>query len=329
MNEHPKTEIEELFSASLDGELTQRQETELKRLLQNEPQMVEQLAALRRQRELLCALPVETAPPSLAEDIRAQLERKLILQNTSQTQSFWSRAALLRRRFVAAAAMLLLPLGLLGIVVYHIVTPASDTPTGSTTARGLLEGDLILPPLPPETTTLAAALPFDGILTLTTQRPLPADQLIKKQIFVKAMENRTIRHQTPDVIRFEIDCAAERMADFIASLSPLWAQLTDSRLTLRDTDAAERTTTIPHILPDQIQRLVQYTDKTPMLSAARLYASGNAPLRQETDQVPLPLTPEDLVIPQPFLASPEPETPQQPTDNAPTVRLTIELRQAE
>ena len=69
MNEHPKTEIEELFSASLDGELTQRQETELKRLLQNEPQMVEQLAALRRQREC-CALPVETAPPSLAEDIR-------------------------------------------------------------------------------------------------------------------------------------------------------------------------------------------------------------------------------------------------------------------
>jgi len=58
MNEHPKTEIEELFSASLDGELTQRQETELKRLLQNDPQMVEQLAALRRQRELLCALPV-------------------------------------------------------------------------------------------------------------------------------------------------------------------------------------------------------------------------------------------------------------------------------
>lgn len=329
MNEHPKNEMEELFSASLDGELTQRQETELKRLLQHEPQMAEQLAALRRQRELLCALPVETAPPSLAEDIRAQLERKLILDNTARTQSFRSRAALLRRRFVAAAAMLLLPLGLLGIVVYHIVTPASDVPTGQPTARGLLKDDLLLTAPPPETTTLAAALPFDGVLTLTTQRPMPADQLIKKQVFLKALENQTIRHQTPDIITFDIDCSPERMADFIASLSPLWPQLADSRLTLRDTDAPERTTAIPHILPDQIQRLVLHTDKTPMLSAARQYASGNAPLRRNTEQPPLPLTPEDLVIPQPFLAWPEPDTPQQPTDNTPTVRLTIELLQAE
>lgn len=329
MNDNSKHEIDELFSAAIDDALTQRQQTELKRLLQHQPEMAEQIEILRRQRQLLCSLPVETAPTSLAEDIRAHLERKLILDNAARMQGMRSRAALVRRRFVAAAAMLFLPLGLLGYVVYHIVTPLPDNGAERPTARELLKDDLLMTASPAAASAAAGALPFDGSLTLITERPTPTAQLIKKQIFLKALEHQTIPNQTAETITFHIDCTAEALADFAASLAPLWGQLSDSRLTLRDVDAPDRTVTIQHVLPEQIQRLALHTDKTPMLTAARLYASNNAPLRpmDATGENALPL-PEELVIPQPILAWPQRDVPL-PTDVSPTVHLTIELRQAE
>ena len=82
MNENHKNEIEELLSDLVDEQAGDRQKTEFKRLVAHDSGLIDQLAAMQRQRDILNALPVESAPDSLADDITAMLERKLILGDT-------------------------------------------------------------------------------------------------------------------------------------------------------------------------------------------------------------------------------------------------------
>lgn len=330
MNNDSKTEIDELFSAYIDDALTPRQQTELKRLLQNQPELAEQLSHLRRQRQLLSALPIETAPPTLLDDIKSQIERNLLLEQRN-TYGLLNRAALLRRRITAAAAMLLLPMALLGYVLWQIVIPVTDQPPQRTTARSLLEDDTTVqaaqedaPPAP----VAPAALPFDGVLVLTTERPILTAQSIEKQIFLLSLEHQTIPNRTAEKVTFQIDCPTETLASFIESIKPLWRQILDSRLTLHDSDSAQRKITIPHIRPEQIQMLVRQTDKMPLRSMARQYASNNPPLNQAAGQPALAedsdVTLENLPIPQPILAWPD-QPQARTTTTQPHVQLLIEV----
>ena len=71
-----------------------------------------------------------------------------------------------------------------------------------------------------------------------------------------------------------MECPAETMADFLESLRPLWNQIADSRLTVRDLDSPEQIIMIDPVRPEQIQTLARQTDKMPMLATARQYASA-------------------------------------------------------
>lgn len=335
MNNDPKTEMDELLSAYIDDALTQRQQTELKRLLQHQPEIAEQLSRLRRQRELLCSLPIETAPPTLVDDVKTQLERRLILEQR-QSRGLLNRASLLRRRITAAAAMLLLPIVLLGYVVWRIVMPVADETTQRTTAQALLEEDAAIAAVEQDGAAASeafAALPFDGVLVLTSERPILTAQSIEKQIFLLSLEHQTIPNRTAEKVTFQLDCPAEQLAEFIESLKPLWAQIDDSRLTLQGDDAAQRTITIPHIRPEQIQTLVRQTDTMPLRSAARQFAAANISSRPATEQAGAAdeehvITPDDLPIPRPILAWPE-QPPPQATMTLPHVQLLIEVRKPE
>jgi len=329
MNENSKTEIDELLNGCLDEVLTQRQQTELKRLLQHHPEMTEQLRMMERQRQLLCSLPIETAPSTLFDDVKARLERNLILEDAVRMRSVRSRAMLIRRRFMAAAAMLFLPLALLGYVVYQIVTPVPNAAKERQTAKGLLKDEKLItaPKAVPAASTM---LPFDGALALTTERPMLIAQSIEKQIFLKSLEHQTIPNRTAEVTTFQIECPAETMADFLESLRPLWNQIADSRLTVRDLESPEHTIMIDHVRPEQIQMLARQTDKMPMLATARQYASANIMLRPDAGSPVLTddgdtITPEQLAIPRPILAWPQQELQGTPAA-MPHVRLVIEVR---
>lgn len=334
MNTNKKIEIDELLMASVDEVLTPRQQTELARLLQHQPEAAEQLRAFERQRKLLCSLPIETAPASLVDEVKARMERKLILEGGSRTQGLRERGTLVRRRFMTAAAMLLLPLSLLGYVVYHIVAPTLEDTQGLPTAKQLLKDETQANSPEIATPMAPAPLPFDGVLILTTERPMLVAQSIEKQIFLRSMEHQTVPNRTAETTTFQMDCPAEALAEFMESLRPLWNQSTGVRLTLRDSDAPERTVTINSARPEQIQALVRQPDKMLMLAAARQYASATImPLRPDAGQPNVwgqgdAMTPEGLSIPRPILAWPQPETEGKP-EKQPHVRLMIEVRKPE
>jgi len=329
MTDKSKIELDELLSGCLDDQLTQRQQTELKRLLAHQPEIARQLEALRRQRELLGALPVEAAPKGLADEVKARLERKMILGDAAVAGAVRSRGALVRRRFTAAAAMLLLPLALLAGVVYRILTPPQTAPN-LPTAKSILDSDAspaVVAPAP----TAVAALPFDGELILWTERPMLVAQSIEKQIFLKGLEHQTIPNRTAEVMTFQMACPAEAVAELMEAMAPVWPQLSDARLALRDADSPEQTLVIEHILPTQIQTLARQTAKMPMLAAARQYAATNPPLNVG-DKAPAasdtPPSLEELSIPQPILAWPQAEAPAA-TAASPHVRLTIVVRRSQ
>jgi len=61
--------IEQLLNGFIDGQLTPREQTELKRLMRNDAQLEKRLAQLQKCRMLLASLPVEKAPDGLIERV--------------------------------------------------------------------------------------------------------------------------------------------------------------------------------------------------------------------------------------------------------------------
>ena len=170
MNKNHKIEIEELLNDLVEDQATERQETEFKRLAKHDPAIVDQIEAMRRQKQLLNALPIESAPASLAEEVRSALERKLILGDIAESgRSIAGASHLLLRRILTTAAMLLVPLGLLSFVVYEIMRPASVGPavyvsSDETLAKEGQDNFVAAVPVPD------MELPFNGTLTFRTDR---------------------------------------------------------------------------------------------------------------------------------------------------------------
>src|SRR3982750_4298631 len=72
-------DIEAKLAAYVDGELDEAGRAEIEKHLAGNPQHAQLIAELTQQRELMRALPRETAPADVSEQINAQLERAVLL----------------------------------------------------------------------------------------------------------------------------------------------------------------------------------------------------------------------------------------------------------
>ena len=75
MNE--KTKIEELLNGYVDGELSVRQRTQVKRMAANDPNIAKRLRQLEKCRVLVNSLPVSQTPPKILVNIKTKLENKI------------------------------------------------------------------------------------------------------------------------------------------------------------------------------------------------------------------------------------------------------------
>lgn len=117
-------EIEELLNGYLDGELSHRQQTEVKRLISNDPEIAERLRELESCKKLVGSFGNQTPPEEIIEDIKSALERKTLLQDAPLPEEpHKGRRQLFLRKVISYAAMILLGL-ILAAVVYKITGPA-------------------------------------------------------------------------------------------------------------------------------------------------------------------------------------------------------------
>jgi hypothetical protein len=119
--------IEARLCAYIDNELDAAERAEIEKHLATNPQHRRLIEELRRTSALVHNLPRESAPAELAEAFNAQLERTILLGGTSQQRT----PAGMRRghftQFAAAAAIIILTLGL-AFVVYMELPSLNSRP---------------------------------------------------------------------------------------------------------------------------------------------------------------------------------------------------------
>ncbi len=275
MNEEHKIEMDELISLYLDGEATQRQETELKRLMQHDSLVQDRVKALKHQQQTLNALPVETAPENLLDDIRCEMERKSILNGVSDNSKISAATThLFARRLMASAAMLLLPLGLLAVVVFQIFKQPVDGPLDYDRSNTTISQTKPVPSsdaLP----ALSSELPFNGVLVLKTDQYMPVSTTIKEAIDKQGLLAQAFPERAANVTRFYIKASPKKVAELLDSLTPVRAQCRTVTLQIPGPGTNDEAIEISEPQAKQITTLV-FEDSPQMFDRlASRYAAAN------------------------------------------------------
>ncbi len=276
MSEKPKINIDELMTLYLDGEATERQRTELKRMILHDPSIGETLKALQRQQRAIRALPVESAPETMIDDIRAELERKLILGDSGQTdETVVGKSHLLARRALTAAAMLLIPLGLLFVVVWEIMKPPQDGDMYISTDRRIAQTNPSETASPPAaaSTGLQQELPFNGTLIFKTDEYMTVSRQLDNAIRAKELIAQTHKSGAADVTSFQIKASPKKIAGLLDTLTTVRPRCKEVVLKINGAD--DTTITINDPQDRQLKMLV-YEDNLDMLNRLAVrYASAN------------------------------------------------------
>lgn len=327
MKEQSKTEFSELLTAIVDDEATERQKTEFKRLAKHDPDIGRQLESLRRQKQLINALPVESAPEGLAEDVTSMLERKLILSDFSDAEPAATGSShLMLRRLMTTAAMLLLPLGLLSLVVWQIMKPASGGPANYVTTTQVLNRDNR-----PGTETLMAAgqpFPFDGILTFRTSQQTTVSNYTEKVIFDLGLLTSTVPNRNVDVTTYQVTASPVMIANLLESLNDVWPRCEQVSLSVVK-DSEENTIEIPQVRSEQIKALALEDSPERLNIMAIQYARANKDKDTAFARAHNP-NPESTPLEQPALTVPiltgRNENPDPAQSSQSNVRLRIHIR---
>ncbi len=238
--------IEELLNSYIDGELSVRQRTEVKRMISNDPKLAVRLRELGKCKTLVSALPVAQAPSSIMENIKATLEKKNLIQEKAPVRISDYREVKTRRRIFAAAAMF--SLTALLVVVINMLMP---------TQLGHQDNKLI-----------SADIRLSGKLELKAN-DLPAVQ----SLISNAIENSGFpdyKNPQKDANRriYTLYCSREGLNKILTDLEGDWDQISSAKLLL-DTENFGESVEIASVTPSQISEIVNQKDADQSIKVAR------------------------------------------------------------
>jgi len=327
MNKNHKNEIEELLSELVDDQASDRRKTEFKRLAKHDPSLVDQFAAMQRQKEILNAMPVESAPDALVDDVRSALERKMILGDVAGAERTIAGAGhLLMRRILTTAAMLLLPLGLLSLVLWEIVKPPAGSGGYVSTKRTLAQngsGDSALTP------AIVKELPFDGVLTFRTDQQMNVSNYVWKMVTDQGLVNLTVPNRTAEVMSYQIVAPPEKIALLIDAIEGVWPYCQQASLCVVNGSPEGETVEIKGIQANQVKMLAAEDSRDMYHVLARQYASANQnrerAFAKGDTPTPAPLMGENPPLTMPILTGKSDPVPETVDPSQPTVRLQIRI----
>lgn len=259
MKEQEREQIDSLIHGLLDGQLNERQQTELKRLAQHNPSLRKELHALYRQKELLGALPIEKAPEGLKNEILLRLERRMILNSEPAVPlHLIGRLRLLFRWTAAAAAMILLPLAILALVVLQIVKPPEQTVGPFVVSeKGSSEDPAKEMAAAPEQGTVLVL----GSLTLLTDQPIAVNEFIKKSVIAQKLLLSVSSERFEDHAMYYIQCSQAQMASLLKELEPVWTMCSRQQFVLAPSDSSiPKAIVVESVRPDQMKELIRQTN---------------------------------------------------------------------
>ena len=226
--------INELLNSYLDGELAQRHQTEVGRLISHDAEVAKHLRELEKCKMLVSSLPYDEAPAGMAERIKASLRKRAVVgQRPYRIEERAGARHLLVRKVLAAAAMIVLA-AIFGGVIYTILAPqpVSDEPIAVEDMRQVAREVKVEKPEPSIVATAeksvggaVLAAEFNGRLELTTSALIAVDAAIKRAIEENYLLEK-VSSETRDNERvYALSCSREALSLLLSDLGNIWSRL--------------------------------------------------------------------------------------------------------
>jgi hypothetical protein len=239
--------IEELLNSYIDGELSVRQRTEVKRMISNDPKLAVRLRELGKCKTLVSALPVAQAPSSIMENIKATLEKKNLIQEKAPVRISDYREVKTRRRIFAAAAMF--SLAALLVVVINMLMP---TPLGNKE----------------NTNQFAADIRLSGKLELRANDLSAVQSVISNAIENSGFPDYKNPQRDSNRRIYTLYCSREGLDKILTDLEGDWDKISSAKLFL-DTENFNESVEIASVTPSQISEIVNQKGSDQSIQVAR------------------------------------------------------------
>ncbi len=259
-------DIEKLLNGYIDGELTTRQHTEVKRLVANDSKLAQRLARLERCKMLISSLPQAEAPAGMFDDIKASLARRTLLGE--QAIAVGERAGareLFVRKVLTAAAMIAL-VAALGAVIYTIVAPQT-APERPTVAN-------LQPTVPEPPRTVLPAAPFNGRLELKAAAYIEMDASINRAIEENSLVDCLSRQRDDNSTTYILSCGRKGLNQLLAQLDKNWEKL-DSAALFVQTAVFGDPVAVDAVTPEQVTQIVSRNTLEESIRLAKDFALLN------------------------------------------------------
>lgn len=243
--------IEELLNSYVDGELSVRQRTEVKRMAANDPKIAGRLKQLQKCRILVSALPVTQAPSFIIENVKAALQTtKNSIEKTPVSISDYrteKTGLFLFRRVFAAAAMFSLAAVL--VIVISMLTPSH---TGG----------------PGIDYSVSSDVRFSGKLELKANNVLAVQHVISKAIENSGYVDSATPVKELNRRVYTLNCSGEGLNKILTELEDNWDKLYAAELFV-DTKIFGENVQIDGITPSQISTIVNQKDAEQSIQTAK------------------------------------------------------------
>lgn len=351
-----KEHLDKLLNGYIDGELGQRQQTEVKRLIKHDEQIAARLRQFEKCRALVNALPVEEAPAEIVEVVKERIENQahppIAYQQYDRSEG---AKQLMHRKILAMAAMVALA-GVLGVVVYTIIAPdqSVEAPTIAelqpkpqpaaevSTDTAIIAAETAEQEPAAEAVESEAVEPaeaaapakqiFTATLELSTANKRQVDAFIQRTI----ADNEMLRQQPLFAAQqdgiYAISGSIEGLSLLLADLASVWHHFASASLYV-ETEQPGRKVVVNNIIPQQIDKIALQEDSEAMVATAKDFAALNrisAPIR--TDEVVSVMPGDDLElmpIPKPALTSNKPESEKTAEPLTQQFSLTVVINEAD
>lgn len=259
--------IERLLNGYIDGELTIRQQTEVKRLLGNDRRIAKRLLQLQKCKMLVSSVPPAQAPPEMLDNVMARLARRSLLgeEPAAVNQKAGMRDLFLRKVLTAAAMIALV--AVFGMVIYTIVAPPASVEQPPGWSKEKETKTVVNPPR----TVLAK---FNGRLELKTADFMAMDASINRAVEDSDMVHVAGIERLGDKTIYVLTCGRKGLNQLMNRMDNNWARL-DSATLFVETDLFDRPVAVNAITPRQITEIAAQATLQNMIRVANDLALFN------------------------------------------------------
>lgn len=317
------TKIEELLNSYLDGELSQRELTEVRRLVDRDESVACRLRELERCRLLVSSLPPAEPPAELVSGIQKLLHGRMTGVAGERDETRLGTLHLFMRQVLAASIIIGLA-GLLMVVVFRIIGPGQPVPGTVAVQPGTTASTAS-----PKAAGAVADEAGTGFysLQIETDNFTAVDAFVNKLLGESPWLKFDSARELPGRSVYRVVCSRGGLKTLVYDLAPAWTEF-DSTTLVVHTDVSQYVT-VESVRPEQITEIANQQTPDEQIKLAKDFAVLNSAERLASVQHVLAPADSDYPaltpIPRPVLTSGEERTADMPKDATDRVRVDLTI----